>query len=353
MHFISNGPSFDEASGYLDVEVGQFDTSNNANRYVIEGAFGGPLSDTFAARAAFGYSKQDPYLENLYTNADQLPFLGDPGPGAGADLGDDDTLAARLKFAFQPSDLRMDLSFSYSDSEVATGPYQSKSTIGMPRTTTATRIPPELINVINTPANESRLSILVDANGNDTGLDAGADIEDGDEFLPEVVAACRVALRRGADFGYLDPDGDDFTFSGDFAFADQGSTENSGINFKLAQDISDSMTFTSITDYKDYEKLLFIDVDSAPVNQLANYAGVDASSFTQELRLNGETDRSRWVAGFYYLNIDSESDNGLKGPGSRSLMSLAGCRSMSVRSRNWKPTPTVFLVSMNTISRID
>ena len=74
------------------------------------------------------------------------------------------------------------------------------------------------------------------------------------------------------------------------------------------------MTFTSITDYKDYEKLLFIDVDSAPVNQLANYAGVDASSFTQELRLNGETDRSRWVAGFYYLNIDSESDNGLKGP---------------------------------------
>lgn len=50
------------------------------------------------------------------------------------------------------------------------------------------------------------------------------------------------------------------------------------------------------------------------MNQLANYAGVDADSFTQELRFNGETDRSRWVAGFYYLNIDSESDNGLKGP---------------------------------------
>ena len=317
VHFISNGPSFDEASGYLDVEVGQFDTSNNANRYVIEGAFGGPLSDSFAARAAFRYSKQDPYLENLYTNADQLPFLGDPGPGAGADLGDDDTLAARLKFAFQPSDnLRMDLSFNYSESEVATGPYQSKSTIGIAQDHDSNPdTPPELINVINTPANESRLSILVDANGNDTGLDAGADIEDGDEFLPGGGGGLPSRLAPGADFfGYLDPDGDDFTFSGDFAFADQGSTENSGINFKLAWDISDSMTFTSITDYKDYEKLLFIDVDSAPVNQLANYAGVDASSFTQELRLNGETDRSRWVAGFYYLNIDSESDNGLKGP---------------------------------------
>ncbi|MCH1492779.1 MAG: TonB-dependent receptor [Luminiphilus sp.] len=317
VHFISNGPSFDETSGYLDVEVGQFDTANNANRYVVEGAVGGPLSDTFAARAAFRYSKQDPYLQNLYSNADQLPFLGDPGPGAGADLGDDDTLAARVRFAFQPTDnLRMDLSFNYSESEVATGPYQSKSTVGIAQDhDNNPDTPPELINVINTPSNESRLTILLDQNGNDTGLDGGADIEDGDEFLPGGGGGLPGRLAPGADFfGYLDPDGDDFTFSGDFAFADQGSTENSGINFKVSWDMSDSMTFTSITDYKDYEKLLFIDVDSAPVNQLANYAGVDASSFTQELRLNGETDRSRWVAGFYYLNIDSESDNGLKGP---------------------------------------
>ncbi|MGA0104592.1 MAG: TonB-dependent receptor, partial [Steroidobacteraceae bacterium] len=57
-----------------------------------------------------------------------------------------------------------------------------------------------------------------------------------------------------------------------------------------------------------------IDVDSAPVNQLANYAGVDATSLTQEFRLNGESDRMRWVAGLYYLNIDTDSDNGLKGP---------------------------------------
>lgn len=71
---------------------------------------------------------------------------------------------------------------------------------------------------------------------------------------------------------------------------------------------------TAISDFKDFEKLLFIDVDSAPVNQLANYAGVDSTSFTQEIRLNWEGDRSRYVAGFYYLSIDTESDNGLKAP---------------------------------------
>ena len=46
-------------------------------------------------------------------------------------------------------------------------------------------------------------------------------------------------------------------------------------------------TLTAITDFKDYEKLLFLDVDAAPVNQSANYAGLDATSFTQEVRLNG------------------------------------------------------------------
>ena len=72
------------------------------------------------------------------------------------------------------------------------------------------------------------------------------------------------------------------------------------------------MLLTSVTDFKDYDKLLFIDVDSAPVNQAANYAAVDATSLTQEIRLNGETERSRWVTGFYYLNIDTDADNGLK-----------------------------------------
>ena len=313
VHFISNAPSFEGVEGYVDVEVGQFDSKANANRYLVEAAIGGPLSDTVAARAAIRYSKQDPYLKNLYEPDDQLPFLGQPGEGAGADLADDDTMAARLRFAFQPSDnLRMDLSFNYAKSEVATGPYQSKSTVGI---VTNVNGSPELINVINTPAGESRLTIVVDENGNDTGLDGGADIEDGDSFQPGGGGGLPGRLSPGADFfGYLDPDGDDFTFSGDFAFADQGDTETSGVNFKLAWDVSDSMSFTSITDYKKYDKLLFIDVDAAPVNQLANYAGVDASSFTQELRLMGETNNSRWVAGFYYLNIDTHSDNGLKGP---------------------------------------
>ena len=63
VHFISNAPSFEETSGYVDFEVGQYDVENNANRYVVEAAVGGPLSDTVAARGSIRYSKQDPYLK--------------------------------------------------------------------------------------------------------------------------------------------------------------------------------------------------------------------------------------------------------------------------------------------------
>jgi iron complex outermembrane receptor protein len=83
------------------------------------------------------------------------------------------------------------------------------------------------------------------------------------------------------------------------------------------------MTFIAVSDYKDFEKKMFLDVDSAPVNQLVNYQGADANTFTQEFRLSGETDRTRWVAGFYYLNIDNYSDNGLKAP-ANSLPALFG-----------------------------
>ena len=314
VHYISNKPSFEETSGYVDLTVGQFDVDNDANRYTIEGAYGGAISDTVAVRGAVRYNKQDAYLENLYPEQAPDFFVGNlpPGNDAGKDLGDDDTIAARLAVAFRPSDsLDITLSANYADSEVTTGPYQSKSTIGIVENG-------ELINVIDTPANETRLSI------DTAGGDGGGDAIDGDGLFPDAGIGLEGRLAPGGDFfGYIDSDGDDFQFSSDFAFDDQGSAETYGLNARVEWEMAGGTKLTSITDYKDYEKLLFIDVDSAPVNQLANYAGVDASSFTQEIRFNGETDNARWVAGGFYLNIDTDSDNGLKAPANSILGTFA------------------------------
>ena len=310
VHYISNKPDAEEYSGYIDISYGQFDTDADANRFTLEAAYGGPISENVAARAAIRVNQQDGYLNNLYPDS---AFLPSPGAGAGADLGDDDTVAARVTVDFTPSDNTLiRLAANYADSEVSTGPYQSKSTIGVVENG-------ELINVIDTPAGETRLTI------DTAGGDGGADAIDGDGFLPGGGIGLPGRPLAGGDFfGYLDPDGDDFNFSSDFAFDDQGSTETSGLNLRIEHELANGLLLTSITDVKQYEKLLFIDVDGGPANQLANYAGVDADSITQEVRISGETDSSRWVAGIFYLGIDNDSDNGLKAPANSIVSALGG-----------------------------
>lgn len=304
VQYVSNKPNFDEVEGYADVTVGVFDSDADAVQTRIQGAISGPFSENVAGRVAFMYNKHDGYLNNIYPFGAPAGLGGNPpGPGAGADMGDDDTFAIRGTVDFQINDnVLFRISVNHAESDIATGPYQSKSTIAVVDDNG------EIINVIDTPAGETRLSIQ--GNG-----DGGGDAIDGDQLIPGGAIGLPGRPVPGGDFfGYIDPDGADWDTSGDFAFENQGETQTTGINARLEWAFDNGMNLTAVTDFKDYEKLLFIDVDSAPMNQLANYAGVDATSFTQEIRLDWEGDRSRWVAGLYYLNIDTESDNGLKAP---------------------------------------
>lgn len=319
VHYISRKPNTEQAEGYVDLNYGSFDTDANANTARLEAAFSGPLSDTVAARVAVMYEDTDGYLENVYPFGEfgaasvGASTSNSPGEGAGADLGASETTAFRGSLIFNLNDeSSFFVSANYASSDLSTGPYQSKPTIGV------LDAGGELINVIDVSATETRATIAAD--GSDGGSDQGNSGTLGGPFGRPVPG--------GDFFGYIDPDGDDFSFSGDFAFADNGETDTWGINAKYDWQINENLDFVWISDYKKYEKLLFIDVDSAPVNQLANYAGVDASSFTQEFRISGEADSMRWVAGFFYLNIDTQSDNGLKAP-ANGLAALFGFDSLT------------------------
>jgi iron complex outermembrane receptor protein len=324
VQYVSRKPSFDEVDGFAELTYGLFDSDSDAEHIRLETAIGGPLSENLAGRFAILYNEHDGYLNNLYVDPTDpfgavgggfigVPGAGnDPGPGSGADMGDDETLAMRGTLLGQVGeDTTITFSVNYAETEVATGPYQSKPTIGVFDGVAGIG---ELINVVDVAPDETRFGIAAD--GSEFGSDADNDglfgVNDPDG---EASTALGVRLQPGADFfGYIDKDGDGWNTAGDFAFGNSGDTETTGVNLRIEHDINDSLLFTSVTDFKDYQKLLFIDVDSAPVNQLANYAGVDATSITQEFRLNGESDNSRWVLGFYYLNIDNMSDNGLKAP---------------------------------------
>jgi iron complex outermembrane receptor protein len=331
VQYISRKPTFDKAEGYADVTYGIYDTDDDPDTFRVEAAVGGPIADTLAGRVAIMHNNQDAYLENLYDPNDQYAFgaatIGTgssnaPGPGAGADMADDETTAFRGILQWEPSDsLRFTLSANSAGTDTATAPYQSKPTTPVydgsdpdPAVQLSTG---ELINVIDTPLTDSRRSICAD------GTDCGSDQDNNgfpDDFNGDGLAdIARVTntfqLSPGTDFfGYRDPDGEEWQTYGDFAFDDQSSVDTWGLSLRFEWDLSDTITLTSITDYKDFEKLIFLDVDSAPVNQSVNYAGLDADSVTQELRLNGTTERTRWITGLYYLHIDNTSDNGLKFP---------------------------------------
>lgn len=338
VQYVSRKPSLDKVEGFADVTYGLYDSDADANSMKFEAAIGGPLSDRVAFRIAGLYSDQEGYLNNLYPLAEfgagtfGGPNGNSPGPGAGANLGGGRTIGGRGILLFEPNDdVSITFSVNFATSDVPTGPYQSKPVTAVYDGTgpvPGQPFPGELVNVIDIDPTDARYSVCAPG-GVDNGTDCGADQDvDGtpDDFAsnttgapgPDGVADAgrfnnAFQPSPGADFfGYIDPDGEDFNTSSDFAFKDSGFVDTLGFNLRVDWQLSGGSLFTSITDFKDYEKLLFIDVDSAPVNQAANYAGVDATSFTQELRLSGETDRARWVTGFYFLNIDTDSDNGLK-----------------------------------------
>jgi iron complex outermembrane receptor protein len=67
----------------------------------------------------------------------------------------------------------------------------------------------------------------------------------------------------------------------------------------------------SITDYKSFDKDYLEDSDSSPLSLMIFDQKVDATQFSQEVRLEGEADRLNWVAGAYYLDIDGDYDAGV------------------------------------------
>lgn len=330
VQYISRKPSLTDNNSYVDVTFGQYDSNADANSFRVEAALAGAFSETVAGRIAILYDDKESYLNNLYP-LDEFgvgtfgsPTGNSPGVGAGSDMGGGETVGFRGSLLFEPSDrLTVNFSVNVTNSDMPTGPYQSIPTTAVYDGTgpvPGEPFPGELVNVINIDPNDARYSICAPG-GVDDGTDCGSDQDvngSPDDFTGDGIADAgrfnnQFQPAPGADFfGYIDPDGDDFDTSGDFAFDDSGFADTWGVNLRVLYEMSNGALFTSITDYKDYEKLLFIDVDSAPVNQAANYAGVDATSFTQEFRINGERDNMRWVAGFYYLNIDTDSDNGLK-----------------------------------------
>ena len=73
----------------------------------------------------------------------------------------------------------------------------------------------------------------------------------------------------------------------------------------------DFATLVAVLNYSDQDKITSLDVDSGPGPHIIVMGDSELDWYTQELRLEGETDRSRWIAGTYYMMIDGEFSQAL------------------------------------------
>lgn len=274
IHYLTRGADDEEYNGYVEAGAAEFGQFN------VEAAFGGAFSDTARFRISARMEESDGYIESA-----AFPE-GNPLPASGRDLGGSDGIALRAALQFDLSDnATLDLSYKYSkDDEVPTGGYSflPYADLGNPNV----YIPPEfqdfVTNVIGAPAGAtgdiffcpSQLDCFTPV---DT---AGRTLFEGDHPTP---------FNHFSDYvGFMDRDTNNFTA-------------------RLDWSLDNGMEFVSITNFSNLDKFYTEDGDGIPVPIIEFTTISDFSQFSEELRLSGETERTRWQAGLYYLDMETDA----------------------------------------------
>ncbi len=272
----------DEIEGYIEATIANFE------QFRIEGAISGALSDTVRGRISVLSNQQGEILDNVYQNgAGPDTRLG--SVGGGQDGHNDDTKAIRGQLEFDIGDSgSVLLSANFAETTKSEGPYQSINT---------TEVKDSSDSVINV------IFAADDPLGCDTIQNSGC-IDgnfNGDPFRPV----------QGGDFnGNFDPDGAGDKVNKDFAFDDQNQIESQGLALTVNYDFN-NVTFVSITDYKNFERTVGLDSDQTASPELIFQSFGDIDQLSQEFRLSGSIDRMKWVAGAYYLNVETDYIQGL------------------------------------------
>ena len=286
IHYLSEDASKDEFNGYAQGEYGRF------NDWSLEGALGGRLAEGIRFRAAVRVEKADGYIKSRDTDATALGF----GilPGSGQDLGGKNGWAARLNLqADLSTEATLSLWYKHSeDNHVATGGYVFEN-----------------CNFLANGFCDTNAAGLSDAqNGVINGI-TGAAASPWEHF----------GERRGN----LDRVTNSY----------QGQLDwNLGV-----------VKLTAITNYLAMDKSYSEDGDALPLLIVNVDTGVKFHQFSQELRLSGETDKLKWQAGAYYLDMKYDGHHAVTGAPIVDL-AIAGNGGFSVptvdqlykiKSKNW------------------
>jgi len=304
VHYITNKPT-EEFEAYGDISYGRFDTVR------FEGAVSGALSDTVKARVSAFYRNHNAIYDNVYDPAIHSPSAngfnpdiittpltaGPPvtvplsGSSVGQDdLWTDDQFGVRGQLLVKLNDdVEIHLRADYAEQEPSSGPWQSKATVGE-------------VDAMGRLVNTKFSNGATNPNSCEQLVPGTTTCAPGSPFDLDVLNNTRPSPNSDF-FGYTDPDGSGRKIATDHAASDFDSHEVLNIGATLKWDI-DWATLVSVTSYSEQDKRQTLDVDSGPAPQFTVNNFSEIEWFSQELRLEGEADRYRWIMGAYYLDID-------------------------------------------------
>jgi iron complex outermembrane receptor protein len=272
VHFISNKPTeyFESAIDMTVAEYGQLS---------ITGFVSGALSDSVQGRLAVYDNKDDGYVSNA----------------SGPDYRSDDTTSVRAMVNFDISDETSLLMIGrFTDIDTRGGVYNN-------RATKSTADGPIFCQSGDT---DCGAGIRYNANG---------ELEEFQGFFD----ADKSAPTSGSLFdprnGQLD---DDIGGVHDGAFDFDGGVdrESSSLTATLNTEFSNGIYLTSVTDFTTSDKEYREDDDSSALDLVTYVSTADVEQLSQELRIDGDTDKLRWTGGVYFLNIKNEFSGAFQFP---------------------------------------
>jgi iron complex outermembrane receptor protein len=272
VHFISNKPTeyFESAIDMTVAEYGQLS---------ITGFVSGALSDSVQGRLAVYDNKDDGYVSNA----------------SGPDYRSDDTTSVRAMVNFDISDETSLLMIArFTDIDTRGGVYNN-------RATKSTADGPIFCQSGDT---DCGAGIRYDANG---------DLEEFQGFFDADKSASTSGSLFDPRNGQLD-DGIGGVHDGAFDFDGGVDRESSSLTATLNTEFSNGIYLTSVTDFTTSDKEYREDDDSSALDLVTYVSTADVEQLSQELRIDGDTDKLRWTGGVYFLNIKNEFSGAFQFP---------------------------------------
>jgi iron complex outermembrane receptor protein len=245
IHYVSNDASNPEHNGYASITNGSY------NRFALEVAEGGSISDSVRFRVAARYSAADGYVKSTDTVLPHHTFKG-----SGEDLGGEDGWGARANLQVDfTSALKGSFWIKHSeDNDVPTGGYVFANCVYND----------------NGFCHVDNAGLADGSNGVINGI-TGAPASPYQNF-----GETRGHFNRKTDIGQAD------------------------FNY----DLGNGVKLTSITNYTKLKKDYLEDGDALPVFVINFANAVDFKQFSEELRLAGTSGKLTWQTGLYYLDFD-------------------------------------------------